>query len=64
MIGDKFGRLLVLRERIIKHRTYYECQCDCGNTCCIRSDNLKTGKTILTMVNAVYGCVMSGYMIL
>lgn len=45
MTGDKFGKLIVLSECIIKHRKYYKCKCDCGNIKYIRSDMLKSGHT-------------------
>lgn len=47
MIGEKFGRLTVLKE--LPERKHggkvYRCQCDCGNTVDVRKDILKSGNT-------------------
>ena len=47
LTGQKFGRLLVISDS--GHRNnravLWLCQCDCGNTCYIRSDSLITGNT-------------------
>ena len=51
LIGQKFGRLEVLSRDSDsisasgKHRVRWLCQCDCGNTVSVLSDNLKRGKT-------------------
>lgn len=44
LIGRRFGRLVVvgIDDRGVK-RTYYFCQCDCGNTKSVRSDGLLSG---------------------
>ena len=50
LIGQKFGYLTIL-ERINddnnseKKRIKYKCQCDCGSTVIVRSEDLKSGKT-------------------
>lgn len=45
LIGEKFGRLTVigLDDRDSK-KTYWVCQCDCGNTKSVRSDSLQEGR--------------------
>ena len=48
--GQKFGRLLVL-ERTKRYennrwRTYYKCQCECGNYITTRSDGLVRGTAV------------------
>lgn len=46
LIGQKFGRLTVLNFSHIKFRkTYYICQCDCGNINTVESGALKSGNT-------------------
>lgn len=51
LIGQKFGRLEVLSRdddsisASGRHRVRWLCQCDCGNTVSVLSDNLKRGKT-------------------
>ena len=44
LMGRRFGRLVVvgIDDRGVK-RTYYFCQCDCGNTKSVRSDGLLSG---------------------
>ena len=44
LIGRRFGRLVVvgIDDRGVR-RTYYFCQCDCGNTKSVRSDGLLSG---------------------
>ena len=45
LIGQRFGRLLVIAPaENIKNRTYWLCQCDCGNQkiCC--TDSLRSGR--------------------
>lgn len=46
LIGQKFGKLTVLKsESHGSHRTFL-CQCECGNKVSVRGDSLKRGKTI------------------
>lgn len=47
LIGQKFGRLLVLEKgkKDKAQHQYYICKCDCGNICEINSDNLRRGLT-------------------
>lgn len=45
-IGDKFTRWTVLENRgIIKGRTCFRCECECGNIKTVRSDHLRSGRT-------------------
>ena len=47
LIGEKFGKLLVL-ERVENNKfnhTCYKCQCDCGGITIVDSANLKNGNT-------------------
>lgn len=42
----RFGKLTVLKlQTTKKHKTYWLCQCDCGNTKVIRKDHLLSGAT-------------------
>ena len=46
LVGQKFGKLIVIGESIfIKRNSYSLCKCDCGNEKLIRNTNLKCGKT-------------------
>lgn len=51
LTGNKYGKLLVLNERIYyidkqnKQRFKWKCQCDCGNICYVDSASLKRGNT-------------------
>lgn len=47
LTGKTFGRLKVLRRAHsnIKNIVFYECLCECGNVCVIRSQSLKNGST-------------------
>ena len=43
-IGDKIGKLTVLKEDIMtEHGQKYLCQCECGNITSVRYDNLENG---------------------
>ena len=58
-VGDKFGSLTVLemdrkRDPDGHIRTYWRCQCECGNQTLVRDHNLKTG----TVIGC--GCRMGG----
>jgi len=52
LVGERFGRLLVIRDagnRISprgEKESMWECQCDCGNTKTIMGTNLRTGDAI------------------
>ena len=47
LTGKRFGRLTVIGvEDNGKRKTYYACQCDCGNVKVIRSDALLSGCTV------------------
>jgi hypothetical protein len=46
LIGEKFGKLTVIkRADNRKGRKYWECKCDCGNLCVVKSQSLKTLNT-------------------
>ena len=43
--GERFGRLVVLNFETVKDkRSYWRCQCDCGNYKTVRGDLLKYNK--------------------
>ncbi|MGF3113198.1 hypothetical protein [Facklamia sp. P9177] len=46
--GDRFGRLTVLRktDKKIKGNFLWECECECGNTCLVKTCNLNNGKVV------------------
>ena len=46
LTGQRFSRLTVisLDDRGIKGKTYWLCQCDCGNVTSVRSDSLRSGR--------------------
>jgi hypothetical protein len=46
LIGRKFGRLTVigLSEKKSGRKSYWVCECDCGNKKLVRSDSLKSGQ--------------------
>lgn len=47
LTGKRFGRLTVIGvEDNGKRKTYYACQCDCGNVKVVRSDALLSGCTV------------------
>lgn len=45
LTGQRFGRLVVLKEICGQKRVSWLCQCDCGKQCIVRRDNLRSGKT-------------------
>ena len=47
MIGERYGSLVVIEKVKIqgKPKTYWKCQCDCGNTCVVEDSHLKNGHT-------------------
>lgn len=47
LLGQKFGRLLVVRktDQRIGHSVVWECLCDCGNRKLVASTNLRRGTT-------------------
>lgn len=50
MIGQKFGKWLVLEEKkFMGPAKHYKCQCECGNISIIRSDILKFGRSTKCM---------------
>lgn len=46
IVGEKFGKLTVLKLSHIKGSSYWNCQCECGNQSVVFIGNLKSGKTI------------------
>ena len=41
LTGKRYGKLVVLeRKKSVNKRTYWACECDCGNIVSIRSDTL------------------------
>lgn len=46
LIGQRFGKLVVLCfDRIKNRESFWQCQCDCGNTAVVRGHKLRTGYT-------------------
>ena len=47
LTGQKFGRLIVLKDSGKRYNgnVIWECLCDCGKTCFVQSRNLRTGNT-------------------
>ena len=46
LIGQKFNRLLVINTVPSRNKkTFWKCQCDCGNICEVRADQLKSNNT-------------------
>ena len=45
ILGERFGRLVVMSLAYIKGATYWNCICDCGNTVIVRRNGLTTGNT-------------------
>lgn len=44
MIGKRFGRLVVLeKDKTKNNRSFWKCQCDCGNIIVVTQGNLKSG---------------------
>lgn len=44
LTGCRFGKLVVLEVAFHQNGyVYWKCQCDCGNTACVRAANLKSG---------------------
>ena len=52
LTGKRFGKLLVLdrnyekQEQDSYHKIYWNCCCDCGNTCVVAAGNLRSGNTL------------------
>lgn len=45
LLGEKFSNLLVInRSGSIKNKMTWECMCDCGNLCYVRTSDLTSGK--------------------
>lgn len=44
LTNQRFGRLIALERDKTKKRSYWICQCDCGNKISVRSDHLTSGK--------------------
>lgn len=44
--GQRFGKLVVMAFAETKNKkVYWHCQCDCGNECVVRSDQVRSGHT-------------------
>jgi len=48
--GEKFGRLTVVDQYLLEDntgykRTFFECECSCGEVLTVRSNNVLTGRT-------------------
>ena len=57
LTGQKFSKLLVIKEAYTKnHSVYWECLCDCGNICYVPTHRLTTGTT------KSCGCIMKDIM--
>ncbi len=47
LTGCQFGSLTVVgRDHVANGRTIWKCLCDCGNTYCVETSNLKLGRTV------------------
>jgi hypothetical protein len=47
LVGQRFGKLLVIKfSHVNRHKqSLWVCKCDCGNTKCILSNNLRSGRS-------------------
>jgi len=45
LLGQKFGRLSVVKFSHVKRRAFWKCLCDCGNSLTIHSKDLMNGNT-------------------
>lgn len=45
LTGQRFGMLTVIEKAGSNNGVIWLCQCDCGNMCTVRADNLKSGRT-------------------
>ena len=45
LTGQRFGKLTVISYAYTKRRAFWNCLCDCGNTCIVCGHNLVTGNT-------------------
>lgn len=45
LTGQRFGLLKVIEKAGSNNGVIWLCQCDCGNRCTVRADNLKSGRT-------------------
>lgn len=46
LVGKKFGKLMVIKRVGSKdHKSFWECLCDCGKTCCVLGESLVRGNT-------------------
>lgn len=46
LAGKRFGRLLVIAFAFVRGKSYWTCQCLCGQIKTIRGDKLITGRTV------------------
>lgn len=66
LTGERFGRLTVIRKAETgKPRSWWLCQCDCGNKTVVQSDSLRRGNTCscgcLRKENAILACTKHGF---
>jgi hypothetical protein len=45
LTGQRFGHLVVISWSHYDKKSYWNCLCDCGTTCCIGSANLRSGNS-------------------
>ncbi len=45
LVGQKFGRLTVLELAYTNGRSYWKCECDCGNSAIVQGKQMSSGKT-------------------
>ena len=45
LTGQRFGKLKVIEETYQNNIRKWKCQCDCGNTKIVYSNDIRTGKT-------------------
>ena len=45
LIGQRFGKLLVIERSFLNKRTSWKCRCECNNETIVLSSNLKSGGT-------------------
>lgn len=43
--GERFGALVAIERTVLRGRTAWVCQCDCGGTTTVRLSNLRSGNT-------------------
>lgn len=46
IVGQRFGKLTVIKKETLGSHCKFLCQCDCGSLISVRGDSLKSGKTV------------------